>query len=126
MAALNQKITNKVRGDDIPVIRRYVDLPAGDPILKARLTVKSTDTEAADPGIFQILITTVQSASGIIEDATTPEIVLQFIISKVQSLLLAAGTNYYYDIQVDTTGGYTYTCEKGTIKLEKQVTIVAG
>lgn len=125
MAALNQKITRKVRGDDIPVVRRYVDLPAGDPIIKARLTVKATESPS-DPGVFALLITTVNNAAGIISDGTTPEIVLQFLISKVNSLLLTAGTTYYYDIQVTSTGGYDYTCEKGTIKLEQQITQAAG
>ena len=125
MANTTVKIKNKVRGDDIPIIRRYVDLPEGDPVIKARLTVK-TNTSTADPGIFQLTIDTTEQPSGVIEDGTTPEVLLTFVISKVNSLLMSATITYLYDIQVDTQGGRTYTCEKGTIKLEEQVTQAAG
>lgn len=125
MANTTVKIKNKVRGDDIPIIRRYVDLPEGDPVIKARLTVKS-NTTTSDPGIFQLTITPIEQPSGVIEDGTTPEVLLTFIISKINSLLMSASVTYLYDIQVDTEGGRTYTCEKGTIKLEEQVTQAAG
>lgn len=125
MATTTIKIRNKVRGDDIPIIRRYVDLPENDNVLKARLTVKASAT-VADPGIFQLTILPTSNNSGIITDNVPPEIYLTFVISKVNSLLLTAGIVYYYDIQVDTTNGYTYTCEKGTIKLEEQITQIAG
>lgn len=125
MASLNIKIRNKVRGDDIPIIRRYVDLPANDNVVKARLTVKSNIT-TPDPGIFQITIVTVSQPFGIITDGTPPEIYLTFLITKSQSLMLTAGTLYYYDIQVETSSGLTYTCEKGNIKLEEQITQVSG
>lgn len=125
MANLNVKIRNKVRGDDIPIIRRYVDLPANDNIVKARLTVKSTIT-SPDPGIFQITVTITPQSAGIIYDNVPPEIYLTFVISKSQSLLLTANTIYYYDIQVDTAAGLTYTCEKGNIKLEEQITQAVG
>lgn len=125
MASLNVKIRNKVRGDDIPIIRRYVDLPANDLIVKARLTVKSTSS-TPDPGIFQITIVTASQPFGIITDNIPPEIFLTFVISKAQSLLLTANTLYYYDIQVETSLGLTYTCEKGDIKLEEQITQISG
>lgn len=114
-----------MRGDDIPIIRRYVDLPEGDNVVKARLTVK-TSTASADPGVFQLTITTTAQGSGVINDGTTPEVLLTFIISKVNSLLMLATTTYLYDIQVETAGSRTYTCEKGTIKLEEQITQAAG
>lgn len=125
MAAINQRIRNKVRGDDIPVVRSYVDLPENDNVSTARLTVKVNEADA-DPGIFQIAVTSVAGAGGIINDVNVPEVKITFIISKTQSLLLTAGTSYYYDIQIDTVGGYTYTCEKGTIVLLEQVTQAVG
>lgn len=125
MANTTVKIKNKVRGDDIPVIRRYVDLPEGDNVVKARMTVK-TSTASPDPGVFQLTITTSAQSSGVINDGITPEVLLTFVISKSNSLLMLSTTTYIYDIQVETTSGRTYTCEKGTIKLDEQVTQAAG
>ena len=125
MAATNIHIRNKVRGDDIPIIRRYVDLPSGDSIVKARMTVKAS-TSVSSPEIFQLTITTSPQTAGLITKAVPPEIYLTFIIIKTNSLLLSASTLYYYDIQVDTAAGYTYTCEIGDIKLAEQLTQASG
>jgi len=123
MAELGIQIIELVAGNDIRVQREYTGLPAGVTLSKAWMTVKAVKTDP-DPGIFQLIITTVLSSAGRITDADSADGILAmfFDISKVQSALLTPKVKYNYDVQVMDLTVKIYTLEIGTIKLEQRVT----
>lgn len=125
MAAINQVISKKVAGDDIRVDRTYPDLPSGETVNKAYLTVKQRESDA-DPGIFQITITGTLTSSGHVTDGATPDVSLFFNILKTQSALLKPLVSYFYDVQLHTADGDIWTAEKGTITLERGITLATS
>jgi hypothetical protein len=123
VAELNVKITGLVAKDDIRIQRTYSGLPTGITLTKAWLTVKVSKSDP-DPGIFQIIITTVAGAGGHITDPASADgdLDLYFDISAAQSALLTPGRQYPYDVQVKDSANKIYTLEIGTIKLEQGAT----
>jgi hypothetical protein len=125
MPNLLATIDGLVAGDDLDITRTITNVPAGDSLAKAWLTVKANAADA-DPGIFQLAITSVNSADGQITDTGTGDQIaaLTFHITAARSALLTPGTAYLYDIQVKTTtGGKVFTPEVGTVKPVQGVTV---
>lgn len=115
----NELITDVVANDNYEVIRTIKGLPAA--ATAARLTVRTNPTDA-DPGLFQIAITTVLSISGQITgagDATQ----VRFIFTRAQTAQLA--TPRAFDIQL-TAGGKLYTAALGTIAAPDDITDESG
>jgi hypothetical protein len=124
MPNLNGEIKGFICGDDIDVFLDITDLPIGQTLVEAYLTVKAK-TSDSDPGIFQKIITTISApGSGHIEDdgALDGTARLRFELTAVNTTLLTPGTPYRYDIQVCTSAGKTYTPEVGIIRGDAGVT----
>lgn len=114
MAAVNQKITTLVVGDDWRIERTYTGFLPNETIAKAYLTVKKRAKDA-DPGIFQRVITNVANAHGAITDVTSPDVSLYFDVTKALTALLKPGVEYVYDVQLHSADNDIWTAEIGVI-----------
>ena len=127
MTALNNNLRPIVRGDTRKIQRTFTGLPSGETITKAWLTVK-TSPSASDPGLFQVEITTTQTSTGQITDATSTDgqIGMYFIISGTNSALATGGAEYLYDIQVKTSNNTIHTLVMGTVTFYDGVTAASS
>lgn len=114
MAAVNQKITTLVVGDDWRIERTYTGFQPSESVVKAYLTVKKRAKDA-DPGLFQRLITDTATAQGHITDLATPDVSLYFDIPKSLTALLKPGVEYVYDVQLHSADNDIWTAEIGVI-----------
>ncbi len=103
-----------VRGDAFPLTRPILNVPAGDTISSAKLTLKQSISDA-DPGLFQLTATVTNTGSTGIGLVT-------FAFSAANTLLMTADQPYYFDIQVTLTGGNILTIESGITSAMAQVT----
>ncbi len=117
-----------VNGDAISIRRTVNNIPVGDSVAKAYLTVKTAIADADGAAKIQKAITTANVAgTGQIEDDGTADqsAVLRFDLTNANTV----GTNvtadlaYFYDIQIILTTNGTYTIEKGTAAWVAQVTL---
>lgn len=91
------------------------NLPTGQAVTKAWLTVKA-DLADADPGLVQLTITTTPSASGAIEAAglgPSTDAVLRFDLSEANTDAIGANTDRWYDVKVLTDGPATGVVQFG-------------
>lgn len=125
MTAFNRDLQPIVRGDTKQIDRTFINLPAGIVIDTAWLTVK-TAPSSADPGLFQIAITTAATDAGRITDASTADgqLGMYFNLSGTQTALAIAGARYVYDIQVrDASTAAIYTLVTGSVVFCDQITL---
>jgi len=114
-----------VKGDDLDVIRTVTNIPTGQTVTQAWLTVKAPGG-GADPGVFQKDIDTVDDAAqGHISDngAGDGTAVLKFYLTSTNTKLLTPGTEYDYDIQIKTSANKHYTPEIGKLSCKAEVTL---
>lgn len=127
MANLSDSITGFVAGDDIEVSRVITEVPIGQTLTKAWLTVKRS-TSDADPGLLQKVITTtnVPGTGQVTDDADTDGSgEVRFDLTPADTVLLAipyANGTFHFDIQVMTSAGKVYTPVAGTIVGTKEIT----
>lgn len=127
MTAFNRDLQVIVRGDTKQIARTFTDLPTGITINRAWLTVKAT-ADAADPGLFQIAITTTATTEGQITDASTSDgqLSMRFNINGTQSAAAAPDVRYLYDIQVrDSATNAIYTLVMGSVTFVNQITMAS-
>jgi hypothetical protein len=124
MTKTDIKIKNVVIGDAIRIVRTYTGLPSGATVSKAYLTCKKKLTLVDADALFQKEITASSSADGHVTDATSTDgqIGMYFDIAEADTTSAKALTNYYYDVQIELSGGETHTLEIGTIGFIKGVT----
>lgn len=110
-------ITGLVRADDLDVIRTISNIPTGQTLTDAWLTVN--DTSPPNTHLFQKHITgTLVAGQGQIEDTGAGDgiAVVRFELTSGptgDTTKLNAETQYAYDIQVKTSGAKIYTPESG-------------
>lgn len=123
MPSFGVEIKDFTAGDDLEVQRTVTGVPTGQTVDKAWLTVKAAAADA-DPGIFQKAITTTDvPGTGRITDAgSSGTATLRFDLTAANTALLTAGTEYFYDVQVKTSGGKIYTVESGKMIARRSVT----
>lgn len=120
MPTLDGRIDDLVAGDAIQITRTITGIPSGQLLTDAWLTVKEhpDDTDAA--AVFQKAITTseVAGTGQITENGSGGTPAVRFDIKMADSLLLAPGRDYFYDIQVKTDDATLniYTPEAGRIR----------
>lgn len=103
-----------VRGDSFTLTRTIPNVPSGDTIASAKLTLKGSISDA-DPGLFQLTGTvTSNGATGIG--------LVSFAFSSANTLLMVQDTPYYFDIQLTMTLGNILTIEQGVTSATYQVT----
>lgn len=125
MADLNSTIDNIVQGDDCFVIRDISNIPAGQQLVDAWLSIKENhwDTSA----VITKHITTVSSADGHIVDSGQTDTLglIQFKLASTDTTDLHAYYTYVFDIQVKTTGASgtsIFTPESGTLYVHPSIT----
>lgn len=122
MPAVNVKIRGYVAGDTMTVRRTVEDVPVGQVLATAWMTIK-VDIADDDPGALQKVITTSATAAGQITDDGADETgVVEFDLSDTETLALGTEVTYLYDIQVKTDAGKVATVERGTIRFIDGVT----
>ena len=108
-------------GDTIDFERIVIDVPNGQTIVTAWLTIKEHYDQTDDDAVIQKRVTTTTSASGYITNATnTATLVFQLSVSDTSALY--ANAEYVYDIQVKTNSDTISTLESGIITFNPQVT----
>lgn len=115
-----------VAGDDYTIERTIDGLQGSETVTSARLTALETSAQA-DPGLFQIAITTTASASGQIVDAGSgvPRTArVQFKFTRAQTALLNIARGWR--MQLTLSDGMRYTVLRGTLYASLGVTAAAG
>jgi hypothetical protein len=116
---------NPVWGDTVDVTRTVTDVPAGDTLAKAWLTVKAKATDGDAAAVLQLEVTTSPTANGSITDDGADETgAVNFKILPTDYGSILAKKNYAFDIQVLTTDGVVATVAVGTVRWEQGVTEV--
>lgn len=119
----NELLDDVVAGDDYAFRRLVYGLAAGRTVVSARFTMRSTP-EQADPGLFQLAITSVSGAAGKIEDTGSGaprRADLRFAFTQVQTALLAVARGW--DVEVTLDNGEIHTVLRGTALAAAQVTL---
>lgn len=117
-------IRGVTRGDSFQIIRTVDNIPEGESVTKAWLTIKlnpgRTDSEAA----LQKAITIVDvPGTGLITNGSpVGSVDLRFDISGTDWDRIVAGQLYRHDIKILTDGGGIYTCERGTFVADSEIT----
>jgi len=125
--ALGTLIEDLVIGDDYDVRRTVTDIPEGATLTDGWLTVKLEKTDADEEAVFQLHITAIESADGIIDDAggsSSGSGSLHFQMNATNTALLSSRVSYYYDIAVLTNTVKRHTVEGGQIYPKDQITTV--
>jgi hypothetical protein len=126
MTLLDQRIEDIVVGDDVDVERVVTNVPSGQELSKAWLTIKTAEADLDAAAVIQKAITsTPQAGVGQITDTGSGDTIgtIVFSLTAADTLLLGSTIVYYYDIQVKTDQAKVYTVEKGLLQLKKQITI---
>jgi hypothetical protein len=127
VTAFNAPLKPIVRGDTRKVERTFTNAPTGITLDQAWLTVKSSPS-LADPGLFQVAITTSPASTGQITDSSTSDgqVSMYFIISGTDSAAAIGGAQYFYDIQVRSAGdGAITTLAMGTVTFYDGITLAS-
>ncbi len=121
-------ISGFVVGDDVEVYRTIGNVPAGETIVKAWLTVKASITDLDGAALIQKAITASMNATeGVIADTGgSGTAIVRFFLTSTNTAALgnpARGVGAFpYDIQLKTSSGKIFTAEIGTITAVAQVT----
>lgn len=126
MPNLASTITGFVKGDDLDIVRTITNIPAGQVLSEARLTVRSVDLSTI---LFTKTITSsLVAGQGQISDTGADGTgVLTFQLTggiSGNTVTLTPGTNFPFDIQLKTDANKHYTPEVGTITAVQEVTLV--
>jgi len=115
MADLNVVINDVVCGDDYDVIRNITNVPVGQFVSEAWLTIRENHWDS-DAAITKHITVTI-SGDGIIEDtgATDTLARVRFALRADETVLLHEFYDYSYDIQLKTDAGKIYTPESGIL-----------
>jgi hypothetical protein len=131
MPSYDRVIDNIVAGDDIDIVRTVGDIPTGQYVDKAWLTVKADLFQDDSEALFQKVITDVASPDGIIADPAYDGTVkgvtgrwadLRFQLSAFETDLMEHKVPYVYDVQIRLSSGKIATPEMGTIKALRGIT----
>jgi hypothetical protein len=124
MPSFSNQITGFVVFDDLDVKRTVGNIPPGQTVSEAWLTIKAVET-ALDNSLIQKHITAslVAGQGQITDTGGSGTAQLLFQLTGTDTGALTPGVNYVYDVQVKTSAGKHYTPEKGTIQGVSQVTL---
>lgn len=110
-------ITGFVCGDDLTITRTISNIPSGQTLTSATITVK--DVERAITPLFQYTVTSVSSSHGVITDTGADGTgAVTFSLFDTDTALLTPNENCFYWIDVVTSEDKIYTPEKGVIRGE--------
>jgi len=104
-------------GDDFDIIRTVTNIPSGQTVSSATLTIVRYEGDSS--AVIEKEITSTLNSAGQITDTgadTTGS--FYFILTSVDTSLLKPGNTYYYDIEIITNASKKYTAETGTINVK--------
>ena len=124
MPTLDAEISGFVRGNDLSIRRDILDVPDGQTIAQAWMTIKEELEDVDADAILQKVISLVnQVGTGHIEDSGVSGTgTVRFDLIRANTLLLRAGRLYHFDVQLKTSANFVYTPLKGTIMAVERVT----
>lgn len=127
MTDFNGSISDFVAGDDLDVTRTVTDVPSGQTLTKAWLTLKKNLGDD-DPGLLQktILPGAVAGQGQITNTGASGTGAVLFQLSKAETAILPVGRKVAYDIQVLTSADKIYTAERGYYYATKGVTTASS
>jgi hypothetical protein len=103
------------QGGSLDVVRTVTNVPGGETLTKAWLTIKKLATDA-DPGVLQKVITSASTSAGQITNAGGSGTgALLFTLASADTAALVVNQNYVYDVQVLTSGGRVLTLETSNV-----------
>jgi hypothetical protein len=129
MAVTGVTITNAVAGDDFDITRTVTNIPAGQTLAQAWLTIKTTPSASDTLAVVQKIITTTPTAGQghITDDGADGSGVLLFTLTGINTRAIfqqqTGSTGIQYDIQIRTSANKIYTLETGTISMLEEVTL---
>jgi hypothetical protein len=126
MAVTNVVINDIVEGDNYDIRRTITNIPSGQTLTQAWLTVKSSLADPDVNAIVQLSITTsLTSAGQITDDGADQTGALIFTLTGPQTRAIGdqSPTLLSFDIQLLTSTGKIYTLEIGTISALQDVTL---
>lgn len=118
-----------VAGNDLDEDRTVGNVPLGQTVAEAWLSIKLRATDPDNEAVIQKHITTASSDEGVVvdEDADDGTAMLTFFLTAEETLTLDPSIRYVYDIQVFTSADKTYTGEVGVVTVKQKVTTtIAG
>jgi hypothetical protein len=116
-------IRGVVHGDSFQIIRTVGNLPDGETVDKAWLTVKERATDSdADAALSKEITEDDVPGLGLVDNSTPGSVDLRFDIAPEDWDGVQQAQLYRYDIQIKTSGGGIYTAEIGTIVADEQIT----
>jgi len=119
-----QRTIELVEGDNLKITRTIRNIPPGDSLAKAVMTLKANITDA-DPGVLQKSITTTDvPGTGQITDSGASDLVgaVRFDFVTADTVTTLDPRDYLYDITVKTTLAAQYTVERGVFTVPTQIT----
>lgn len=118
--------TNPVRGDSLTVERTVTDIPDGESLTDAWLTVKSSLSDADADAVMQLTIDVTAGDDGQITDSGSGDPRTGTLVFTVTpdhfTAVLKGNREYLYDIQVLTDEGTVGTPFLGTVVWQADVT----
>lgn len=126
MLTLDDSTSPLVVGDDYDVEREVVNVPSGDALLEAWLTIKKSEFDPDADAVIQKHITETLSP-GVGQITETGDSVgavgnLVFQLTAADTALLDPYEQYSYDIQVKTINNKLFTRESGILVPQGQIT----
>jgi hypothetical protein len=124
MTAFNQAITGFAAGDDLDVTRTVTNIPTGQTLTKAWLTLKVNRFDADLAALLQkaITATSVGGVGQITNTGGSGTGALLFQLTNVDTLALPIGVDAPYDIKVLTSANKVYTVEQGLYRSTRRIT----
>lgn len=127
MPNLSDIIDNYVAGDDLCVIREISEIPSGNVLTNAWLTVRDLEDFSGSSIIVQLTITTTATSQGQITDNGAGDGIatVRFDITKTQTRTIGI-VGYPFDIQIKLDDNRINTPVAGTIRAEAEITQVTS
>jgi len=123
MITLNE-ISDFFVGDNVDIERDISNIPVGETLTTAWFTVKRKITDTDADAIMQKVINSGSNGDGVISDIGIDGTGhVKFTLSSSETLLLSPSSEYFYDIQVKTSGDRIFTKDFGKIIGNPQITI---
>jgi hypothetical protein len=109
------------------IYRTIEDIPPGQTVTKAWLTIKDAKADLDAGALLQLEITAVATAAGQIVEpgvggTTFAELLFQVSESDTTEANIPWNTWHHYDIKVLTSAGKPYPVEKGRLMVETPIT----
>jgi len=117
-------IRNVTHGDSFQVIRTVSNIPDGETVSMAWFTLKLLASRPDYQAAMQKTITTddVIGTGAVVNSSPVGSVDLRFDISGTDWDDVVPGQLYLFDIQLKTTGGGLYTCDRGNFVADSSIT----